>query len=244
MLGRKTQSGLAGVGLQRIFRALQLDAHLLDLPREPLAGLPCGLPARFQNLRNKLAGERVGELRRGCRVGGVGRDFQNPCEPAGPHLDPSLRIRQGSFATVDRRLLRHMESPAPGGDKAQSNQIERFVVAQLVQNAPQQRFAEQNPDLRLQVGSFRSSARFGHRIHLLGVEKVVVDPDDLDGRPRLVDRSLRQGPQQAGQCAPDGKQDHCAFAAPQGAPEFQGTGRGCFPGLSRDVLWPLGGRRS
>ncbi len=95
LLGRKHQPGLAGVGLQAVFGALELDAHVLQLLIEPTAGLVGGFAAGFEILRNDLARERVGERGGHRRIGGIDADLENPALSGAVDPDFFLSILQG-----------------------------------------------------------------------------------------------------------------------------------------------------
>src|SRR5439155_1683556 len=68
---RELQPGCVGVPLQLVFRLLQLDLEIFELPRQPLSRAFRVLPARLQALVDKLVDHRVGVLGRQhaiCRI--------------------------------------------------------------------------------------------------------------------------------------------------------------------------------
>src|ERR1019366_9219006 len=118
LVAREEEAGLAGIALELIFGALQLDAHVFQLARQPLAGALVHLPAGFHTLIDVFVAEGVDKVGGEAGVGGIAQDFNDAGLSGGAQLEAGGGEGERLLAGIDGLGLGEVEGVTPGEDAA------------------------------------------------------------------------------------------------------------------------------
>ncbi len=212
------EAGLAGVLLEVIFGAFELDAHVVELVGEPLGGFFGGFPAGFEVLIDEFGGDGVDEERGEGGVGGIGGDFDDAGLAGGAGFEGfdgigELLVEEGGLIGVG-----DAEEVTPVGEAGGIFDGGRGGF-DLVGGGADDGFGLDDFDLGGDFGGVGAGfVDFGVLAH---VHEVFVEALDFDGGVGLADGGLGDGGEETDDSADEGEDEPGGFLMAEDAPVFE-----------------------